>query len=366
MTYLVEAMVCHAPGEALRLERVTMRAPRRDEVVIEIMASGLCHSDLLQIEGHSAPFPFPVIVGHEGAGIVRETGSDVTSVVPGDHAIPLTIAECGHCANCQSGRTNLCETFLTTLGQPQDVYTLNGTAISAYSGVGSLAKFVLVKERNVARIRKDVPLDLACLAGCAVATGVGAVTRTAKVQAGESVAVFGLGGIGLNVVQGARLAGARQIIGLDVHSERGERAKSFGLTDFINTSTCPDPAQSIRDISGGGVDHAFECVGRPSSMAQALEATKIGCGCCTILGVPADGETMPLATFSLQLGRTVKGSFLGNVKTRSELPGLLDLFADGRLDFHNLVTHRLPLAQANEGFALMKKGEALRVVLSLN
>lgn len=366
MSRIVEAMVCHAPGEPLRRELVTLRDPRPDEVVIEIMASGLCHSDLHQIDGSSAPFPFPVIIGHEGAGIVREVGSTVTSVVPGDHAIPLTIGECGSCGNCRSGKTNLCEAFLATLGQPQDCFTLNGVPVSSYSGVGSLARFVLVKESNVAKIRQDVPFELACLAGCAVATGVGAVTHTARVEPGQSVAVFGLGGIGLNVVQGARLAGADRIIGVDTNPDRGAQAQGFGLTDFIDPATCADPVAAIREQSGGGVDHAFECVGHPALMAQALESTRIGCGCCTVLGVPPDGQTMPLVPFSLQLGRTVKGSFLGNIKTRSELPGLLDRHAAGQLDLAGLVSHRLPLAQANAGFDLMKSGDALRVVLQFD
>lgn len=364
MTNMFEAMVCHAPGEPLRREMVTLRDVRADEVLVEIMASGLCHTDLHQLDGSSAPFPFPVIVGHEGAGIVREVGADVSTVQPGDHVIPLTIAECGVCGNCRSGKTNLCEAFLATLGQPQDCLTLNGQAVYTYSGVGSLARFVLVKEMNVAKIRKDVPFDLACLAGCAVATGVGAVTRTAHVQPGESVAVFGLGGIGLNVVQGARLAGADRIIGIDLNGERGAQARSFGLTDFIDPRECADVPARIRDLSGGGVNHAFECVGNASLMAQALEATRIGCGCCTVLGVPPDGTSMPLATFSLQLGRTVKGSFLGNVKTRSELPKLLDLCASGDLDFEGLISHRLPMSRVNEGFDLMRRGEALRVVVS--
>ncbi len=363
MSRQVEAMVCHAPGQPMRREVVTLRDPRADEVVIEIMASGLCHSDLHQLDGSSAPFPFPVIVGHEGAGIVREVGSAVTSVAVGDHAVPLTIGECGTCGNCRSGQTNLCEAFLATLGQPQDCFTLNGQPVSTYSGVGSLARFVLVKESNVAKIRRNVPFELACLIGCAVATGVGAVTHTARVQPGQSVAIFGLGGIGLNVVQGARLAGARQIIGLDTNPQRGAQARPFGLTDFIDPSTCADPVAAIQQLSGGGVDHAFECVGHPELMRQALAATRVGCGCCTVLGVPPDGVAMPVDTFALQLGRTVKGSFLGNMKTRSELPGLLDLFAAGQLDLASLASHRLPFAQANEGFALMQSGDALRVVL---
>lgn len=364
MIRLIDAMICHAPGQPLRAEKVQLRAPRPDEVVIEIMASGLCHTDLHQIDGSSAPFPFPVIVGHEGAGIVREVGTSVTSVQPGDHAIPLTIGECGTCSNCVSGRTNLCEAFLKTLGQPQDWFSLNGETVSAYSGTGTLARFVLVKETNVAKIRKDVPFDLACLIGCAVATGVGAVTHTACVEPGQSVAVFGLGGIGLNVLQGARLAGASTIIGIDRNPLRAEQGKAFGLTHFIHAGVGEDVTARLHEIVPSGVDHSFECVGSPSLMKQALDVTRIGCGCCTILGVPPDGQTMPLEPFALQLGRSIKGSFLGNLKTRTQLPELLDLYMDGRLNLPDLISHRLSIAQANEGFDLMQKGDALRIVLT--
>ena len=359
----VAAMVCHSPNQPLVREELDLAPPGEDEVLIEIMANGLCHSDLSQLEGKAAPYPFPVVVGHEGAGIVREVGSAVTSVAVGDHAIAVALGECGRCRNCLSGKTNLCELFLAEIATQETRFSLNGKPVWAYSGVGSLAQFVVMKERNVAKIRKDVPFHLACTIGCSVATGVGAAIHTAHVAKGDSVAVFGLGGIGLNVVQGARLAGASRIIGVDINPEREAQGQRFGMTDFINSRET-EPVTAIRALTDGGVDHAFECVGHAGLMEQAFDCTRVGWGCCTVLGVPPDGEVMRVTPFTLQLGRTVKGSFMGNVKGRSELPHLLDHYADGQLNLDDLVTHRLPMEKVNEGFALMKSGEAIRVVCS--
>ncbi|MDE2437376.1 MAG: zinc-binding dehydrogenase [Sphingomonadales bacterium] len=357
------AMVCNAPGAPLVLEELDLAAPGPDEVLIEIMASGLCHTDLSQIEGKAAPYPFPVVVGHEGAGIVRAAGAAVTTLKPGDHAVPLGIGECGTCGNCRSGRTNLCERFLADIAAQPSPFSRNGQKVSAYTGVGSLARFVVVKEYCAAKIRSDVPFHLACTIGCAVATGVGAALHTARIEHGAQVAVFGLGGIGLNVVQGARLAGASRIIGVDINPARAEQARAFGLTDFVNARD-GDPVAAIQALTEGGADHTFECVGSGALMAQAFAATRIGWGCCTALGVPPDGETLDLVPFNLQLGRTVKGSFMGNIKGRSQLPGLLDHYVEGRLNLKDLVTHRLPMVEVNRGFELMKSGEAIRVVVS--
>lgn len=358
-----KAMVCHAPGAPLVLEELDLAPPADDEVLIEIVASGLCHTDLSVIEGKSTRYPYPIVVGHEGAGIVREVGSAVTSLKVGDHVVPLGIGECGNCGNCKSGRTNLCEMFLADIQAQPTRFSLNGKPVSAYTGVGALAQFVIMPERNVALIRDDVPMHLACTVGCSVATGVGAAVHTARVEPGSQVAVFGLGGIGLNVVQGARLAGASRIIGVDLNPDREEQGRAFGLTDFINPAD-GDVVAAIHEMTGGGADHTFECVGHTGLMEQALDATRIGWGCCTVLGVPGDGQSMNVVPFTLQLGRTLKGSFMGNVKGRSELPHLLDHFAEGRLNLHDLVTHRLPMEQVNEGFELMKSGKALRVVCS--
>jgi len=357
------AMVCHAPGTPLVEEWLDLAAPGPGEVLIEIMASGLCHTDLSQLEGAAAPYPFPIVVGHEGAGIVREAGPGVSSMKVGDHVIPLGIGECGTCRNCRSDKTNLCEAFLADMAAQPTPFSLNGKPVATYSGVGSLAQFVVAAERNVAVIRKDVPFHLACTAGCCVATGVGAVMNTAHVETGASVAVFGLGGIGLNVVQGARLAGATRIIGIDINPVRREQGKRFGLTDFIDARE-GDPVATIHALTGGGADYAFECAGSTRLMQQAVDSTRIGWGTTVVLGVPPDGNALQLLPFQLQLGRTVQGSFMGNVKGRSQLPGLLDHYAAGRLNLDDLVTHRLPMAEVNEGFALMKRGESLRTVVA--
>lgn len=362
-TTKVQAMVCHAAGEPLVLETLDLAAPVGDEILVEIMASGLCHTDASQISGASAPFPFPVVAGHEGAGIVREVGPAVTDIKVGDHVVPLSIGECGECENCLSGKTNLCMAFLAELGSSQHRFSLNGVPVSAYGGVGSFAQFIVIKQHNAAVIRKDVPFDLACLVGCAVATGVGAATKTAHVAKGDTVAVFGLGGIGLNVVQGAQLAGASRIIGIDLNPARAEEGKIFGMTDFINPAD-GDAVDAVRSLTAGGVDHSFECVGHPALMKQALDATRIGWGCCTVLGVPADGQQIQITPFDLQLGRTVKGSFMGNMRGRSDLPMLLDHYVDGRLKLDELVSHHLPIEQINTGFRIMEEGSAKRVVVS--
>lgn len=359
-----QAMVCHAANTPLVLEELDLAPPGPDEVLIEVMATGLCHTDLSQLEGKAAPYPFPVVVGHEGAGIVREVGAKVTSLAVGDHVVALGIGECGKCGNCRSGKTNLCELFLADMAVQPSPFSLNGRKVSAYTGVGALARHLVMAERNVARIRKDVPFDLACTISCSVATGVGAVLHTAHVEGGASVAVFGLGGIGLNVVQGARLAGANRIIGVDVNPLRDAQGRRFGMTDFVNGRDV-DAVEAIRAMTGGaGVDYAFECVGSAALMAQAVDCTRIGGGCTVVLGVPPDGETLSLIPFQLQLGRTVKGSFMGNMKGRSQLPGLLDHYAEGRINLADLVTHRLPMARVNEGFDLMKNGQAVRTVVS--
>ncbi|MFY7838213.1 MAG: zinc-binding dehydrogenase [Novosphingobium sp.] len=359
------AMVCHAPGAPLVEELLDLAPPGPGEVLIEIMASGLCHTDLSQLEGVAAPYPFPVVVGHEGAGIVREVGPGVSSIALGDHVIPLGIGECGTCRNCLSGKTNLCEAFLADMATQPTPFSLNGKPVSAYSGVGTLAQFVVMAKRNVAVIRKDVAFHVACTAGCCVATGVGAVMNTAHVESGATVAVFGLGGIGLNVVQGARLAGATRIIGVDINPLRHEQGKRFGMTDFIDARET-NAVAAIQAMTDGGVDYAFECAGNVRLMGQAFESTRIGWGKTVVLGVPPDGNAMQLVPFQLQLGRTVQGSFMGNVKGRSQLPGLLDHYAQGRLNLDDLVTHRLPMAEVNEGFALMKRGESLRTVVAFS
>ncbi|MCC7182826.1 MAG: alcohol dehydrogenase catalytic domain-containing protein, partial [Rhodocyclaceae bacterium] len=359
------AAVCHGIGEPLRLETVELVPPAAGEVLIKIKASGLCHSDYHQMSGASTPCPFPVILGHEGAGVVVECGPGVADLRPGDHVVPLSIGECGQCGNCASGKTNLCQEFFAEMQAAPRRFSLDGRPVAAYANNGTFSNFIVMTERNVARIRRDVPFDIACTIGCAVATGVGAVLYTARVERGASVAVFGLGGIGLNVVQGARLAGATIIIGIDINPARETLARRFGATHFINPQLqSGDIVEQLRALTHGGVDYSFECVGSTTLMAQALECTRAGWGVCTALGVPPDGERLPVLPFDLQLGRTLKGSFLGNVKTRSQLPGLLDLYAEGQINLDDLVTHRLPVERINEGFELMHECRSVRTVVT--
>ena len=325
----IRAMVAHAPNTPLVMETLDLAPPGPGQVLIEIMASGLCHTDLSQLEGKAAPYPFPIVVGHEGAGIVRQIrqrgddGQAGRSRGAAGHRRMRAMRQLPVGAD-QPVRM----LFLGEIMTQPSPFSLNGQKVSAYSGVGSLAEFVVLPEYNTALIRNDIPFHLACTLGCSVATGVGAVLHTAHVPPGSSVAVFGLGGIGLNVVQGARLAGADRIIGVDINPARDAQGRRFGMTDFID-GTAGNTVDAIRALTGGGADFAFECVGHTALMAQAFDATRIGRGCTVVLGVPPDGETLQLVPFAIQLGRTIKGSFMGNIKGRSQLPGLLDHVAEG-------------------------------------
>jgi S-(hydroxymethyl)glutathione dehydrogenase/alcohol dehydrogenase len=363
----VQAAICHAPGEALRIETVQLRPPGPGEVLIEIVASGICHSDHHYRLLDPPAGRYPIILGHEGAGIVRECGAEVRSVAPGDHVIPLSLAECGECANCRSGRTNLCEAFLADMRHRPERFSLNGAPVSVMTNCGTFARYIVVRERNVAKIRKDVPLDLACSIGCAVATGIGAALNTAKVREGSTVVIFGLGGVGMNVAQGARVAGARRIIGVDTNPDRAERSAPFGVTDFVDARAHGDDlVDHLHALTGGGADYSFECVGDVRLMEQALECTHVGWGVCTLLGVLPPGAKLPVTLSTLQMGRTLTGSYMGNIKGRTQLPQLLDLYAEGRIKLDEFVSHRLPLSRINEGFDLMLTGQSLRAVVTFD
>jgi S-(hydroxymethyl)glutathione dehydrogenase/alcohol dehydrogenase len=360
----IRAAVCNGVGTPLTIETLQLSGPGPGEVLIEIKASGLCHSDYHQMTGASTPYPFPIVLGHEGAGVVVECGKGVSGVKPGDHVIPLTIGECRQCVNCTSGKTNLCLEFFADMGAPSH-FSRAGQPVAAYGNAGTFAQYVVMRDINVARIRPDVPFDIACYVGCGVTTGVGAVLYVARVEAGASVAVFGLGGIGLNVIQGARLAGATRIIGIDVNPRREAQARTFGATDFVNPQTVGgDLVDYLRELSGGGVDYSFECVGNVGLMRQALDCTRPGWGVSVVVGVAPDGQELNALPFNLLMGRTWKGAFMGNVKTRSQLPTLLDWYAQGRLNLDDLITHRLPLERINEGFELMRSGESVRTVVT--
>lgn len=358
----VRAAVALRPGQPLSLETLQLEGPRAGEVLIEIKASGLCHSDLSLFDGSRTWDDYPLVLGHEGAGVVLECGSGVTSVRPGDHVIPVAIPECGDCPACRSKRTNLCDDYFIPYARRP--FTLDGRGVRAFCELGTFASHIVVRETQVCRIRPDAPLDVVCCIGCAGATGIGAAAFTARVEPGSTVVVFGLGGIGTNVIDGARICGAGRIIGVDTNPAREASARSAGITDFVNPRVVGDVVGYLREITGGGADYSFECVGSAELWRQAVECTRIGWGTAVMVGVPPTAETVAFRPRSVLEGRRIMGSYLGNIKTRTELPQLVDWYMEGKLSLDRLVSHRLPLEDINQGFDMLKSGSALRSVIS--
>ena len=364
----VKAAVAHAAGKDLSIETVRLEGPRASEVLVEIMANGICHTDAFTLSGGDPEGIFPAILGHEGAGVVREVGADVTSLAVGDHVIPLYTPECRACKFCLSGKTNLCGAIRETQGQGlmpdgSSRFSLGGQPIYHYMGTSTFANFTVVPEIALAKIRADAPFDKVCYIGCGVTTGIGAVMNTAKVEAGASVAVFGLGGIGLNVIQGARLAGAERIIGIDLNNGRKSLAERFGMTDFVNPTEVHDTVQAIVDMTDGGVDYSFECIGNVNVMRQALECCHKGWGESIIIGVAGAGQEIATRPFQLVTGRVWKGTAFGGAKGRSDVPQIVDWYMDGKINIDDLITHRLSLEDINQGFELMHAGESIRSVV---
>lgn len=361
------AAILTAPHQPFVIDTVQVAPPRPGEVLVEIAASGLCHTDLTAIEGHNGSCVYPAILGHEGAGRVVELGPEVRSLAVGDHVIPLYGPECGTCRMCRSRRTNLCWSIKPTrdrgvMPDGSSRFRWRGQQAFHFMGTSTFSRYTVVPEIALARIRRDAPLESVCLLGCGVTTGVGAALE--DVREGDSVAVFGLGGIGVNIVQGARIAGASRIIGVDLHPSKAPLARALGLTDFVDASAGPARvAEQIRDLSEGGVDVAFECTGHIAVMRQALDVCHVGWGRCVLLGVEPPGAEMPVPPVAVRYGRTVKGSYFGGVKGRSGLGRYVDLYMDGQLELDRLITHRLPLAEINRGFELMNDGSALRTVV---
>ena len=357
------AAICVGPNRPLEIDEIEVAPPRAGEVLIEIKATGLCHTDYHVIDGSMTPYPYPIILGHEGAGVVLETGPGVTTLAPGDHVLPVSMPECGKCANCVSGRTNLCFEFFA-LFTSDSPFSWRGKPVSQFVGCGTFSNYTTVKEIAVAKIRGDAPFKTSCYISCGVATGIGSVTHDAKVPPGSSVVVFGLGGIGLNVLQGAKISGARQIIGVDINSGREEIARAMGATDFVNPKKVEgDLVAFLLERSGGGADYAFECVGNPTLMRQALEVTRPGSGIAVVIGGAPDGAELNIPPMSLLMGRTLKGSMLGGVKGRTGVPAFVDLYMNGKVKVNELITHYFPLEQINDGFSAMKRGEAIRSVV---
>ena len=362
------AAVAFAAKQPLEIVEVDLEGPRAGEVLVEIKATGICHTDAYTLDGLDSEGIFPSILGHEGAGVVLEVGAGVTSVVPGDHVIPLYTPECRQCKFCLSRKTNLCQKIRATQGKglmPDGTarFSIDGKPILHYMGTSTFANHIVVPEIALAKIREDAPFDVVCYIGCGVTTGIGAVIFSAKVEAGATVVVFGLGGIGLNVIQGARLVGADKIIGVDINPGREAMARQFGMTHFINPREVPNVVDAIVQLTDGGADFSFECIGNVDVMRQALECTHKGWGRSIIIGVAEAGAEIKTRPFQLVTGRKWEGSAFGGARGRTDVPKIVDWYMEKKINIDDLITHRLKLDDINEGFALMKRGESIRSVV---
>ena len=365
----VRAAIAFEAGQPLEIDLVQLEGPRAGEVLVEVKATGICHTDKYTLSGADPEGLFPAILGHEGAGVVVEVGEGVTSLRPGDHVIPLYTPECRECEYCLSRKTNLCQRIRSTQGRGvmpdgSSRFSHKGRPILHYMGCSTFANYTVLPEIALAKVRADAPFDKICYIGCGVTTGIGAVLFTAKVEPGASVVVFGLGGIGLNVVQGARMVGATQIVGVDINPEREALARQFGMTDFVNPKTVAgDLVGHLVELTRGGADYSFECVGNPTLMRQALECAHKGWGVSTIIGVAGAGQEISTRPFQLVTGRRWIGSAFGGARGRTDVPRIVDWYMDGRISIDPMITHTLPLERINEGFELMTRGESIRSVV---
>jgi S-(hydroxymethyl)glutathione dehydrogenase/alcohol dehydrogenase len=365
----VRAAVAHKAGDPLTIETVQLEGPKAGEVLIEVKATGICHTDAFTLSGADPEGLFPSILGHEGAGIVVEIGDGVASVKPGDHVIPLYTPECRQCEYCLSGKTNLCQAIRETQGQGvmpdgSSRFSIGGEKLYHYMGTSTFANFTVLPEIALAKIREDAPFDKVCYIGCGVTTGIGAVINTAKVEPGSNVVVFGLGGIGLNVVQGARLVGADMIVGVDLNAGRKELAEKFGMTHFVNPEEIDgDLTSYLVDLTNGGADYSFECIGNVNTMRQALECCHKGWGESTIIGVAPSGTEIATRPFQLVTGRVWRGTAFGGAKGRTDVPRIVDWYMDGKINIDDLITHTMPLEDINNAFHLMHEGESIRSVV---
>ncbi len=363
-----KAAVAWKAGDPLTIEEVELQGPKAFEVLVEVRATGICHTDYYTLSGADPEGLFPAILGHEGAGVVVDVGPGVTTLKPGDHVIPLYTPECRQCKSCLSRKTNLCTAIRATQGKglmPDGTsrFSIDGQPLHHYMGTSTFANHIVVPEIALAKVREDAPFDKICYIGCGVTTGLGAVLFTAQVEAGANVVVFGLGGIGLNVIQGARMVGAGKIIGVDVNPAREEMARRFGMTDFINPAEVDDVVQAIVDLTDGGADYSFECIGNTQVMRQALECCHRGWGQSIIIGVAEAGAEISTRPFQLVTGRVWKGTAFGGARGRTDVPRIVDWYMEGRINIDDLITHTLPLDRINEGFDLMKRGESIRSVV---
>ena len=366
----VRAAVAHEAGKPLTVETVQLDGPRDDEVLVEVKATGVCHTDEFTLSGADPEGLFPSILGHEGAGVVVDVGKNVTSVAKGDHVIPLYIPECRQCKSCLSGKTNLCTAIRGTQGQgvmPDGTsrFSLGGEKLFHYMGTSTFANYSVMPEIAVAKVREDAPFDKICYIGCGVTTGIGAVINTAGVEPGANVVVFGLGGIGLNVIQGARIAGADKIVGVDINASKATLAEKFGMTHFVNPKEVEgDLVPYLVDLTDGGADYSFECIGNVSTMRQALECCHRGWGVSVIIGVAGAGQEISTRPFQLVTGRVWKGTAFGGAKSRTEVPRIVDWYMDGKINIDDLITHTMPLEDINSAFDLMHEGKSIRSVVT--
>jgi len=365
----VKAAVAHKAGAPLAIETVDLEGPKAGEVLVEIRATGICHTDEFTLSGADPEGLFPAILGHEGAGIVVDVGASVKSLKKGDHVIPLYVPECRECEYCVSDKTNLCQAIRITQGKGQmpdgtSRFSLGGKEVLHYMGTSTFSNYTVVPEIALAKIREDAPFDKVCYIGCGVTTGIGAVINTANVEAGANVVVFGLGGIGLNVVQGARLAGANMIVGVDVNPSRRALAEKFGMTHFVNPKEVDgDLVAYLVNLTKGGADYSFECIGNVDVMRQALECCHKGWGVSVIIGVAGAGQEIKTRPFQLVTGRVWKGTAFGGAKGRRDVPKIVDWYMDKKINIDDLITHKLALSDINKGFDLMHAGQSIRSVV---
>jgi S-(hydroxymethyl)glutathione dehydrogenase/alcohol dehydrogenase len=362
------AAVAWQAGQPLTIEELDLEGPHAGEVLVEVKATGICHTDYYTLSGADPEGLFPAVLGHEGAGVVLEVGAGVTSLKPGDHVIPLYTPECRQCKFCLSRKTNLCQLIRGTQGKglmPDGTsrFSLGGKPILHYMGTSTFSNHIVAPEIALAKIRSDAPFDKVCYIGCGVTTGVGAVIYTAKVEAGANVVVFGLGGIGLNVIQGARMVGADKIIGVDLNPAREAMARKFGMTHFLNPKEHANIVDAIVQLTDGGADYSFECIGNTTTMRQALECCHKGWGQSVIIGVAEAGKEISTRPFQLVTGRVWKGSAFGGARGRTDVPRIVDWYMEGRINIDDLITHKLRLEDINKGFELMKAGESIRSVV---
>ena len=365
----VKAAVAHQAGKPLTIETVDLEGPRAGEVLVEIKATGVCHTDEFTLSGADPEGLFPAILGHEGAGVVVDVGPGVTTLKKGDHVIPLYTPECRQCEYCLNPKTNLCQAIRSTQGQGlmpdgSSRFSLDGKPVLHYMGTSTFAQYTVVPEIALAKIREDAPFDKVCYIGCGVTTGIGAVIYTAKVEVGSKAVVFGLGGIGLNVIQGLRLAGADMIVGVDLNPAREAMARKFGMTHFVNPAEVEgDLVPYLVSLTKGGADYTFECIGNVKVMRQALECAHKGWGTSVIIGVAPAGAEISTRPFQLVTGRNWRGSAFGGARGRSDVPKIVDWYMEGKIDIDSLITHTMPLEKINDAFDLMHRGESIRSVV---